>query len=58
MRKLEGRLVRLETIHSDANRPISDISRATDQQLEAYLRSTGIDPNDDQALVAAAAKRT
>lgn len=54
MRKVAHRLDRLEQAFHVSNAPITDVRRATDAQLEAFLASLGIDPSSEADLVAVA----
>jgi hypothetical protein len=54
MRKMTDRLERLEHVMQVSNAPITDVRKATDAQLEAFLVSFGIDPHSDAALASAA----
>jgi len=51
---IKERISRLEKELKTTDRIITDVRKATDAQLESYLRSVGIDPNDDTALARAA----
>lgn len=52
MRKMTDRLNRLEHAMQVSNAPITDVRRASDAQLEAFLASFGIDPGDEAELIA------
>ncbi len=54
MQKIADRLERLEQAMQVSNAPITDVRKATDAQLEAFLVSLGIDPHDEAALVSLA----
>ncbi|MBN9242507.1 MAG: hypothetical protein J0I98_06920 [Mesorhizobium sp.] len=57
MQKMANRLERLERAMQVSNAPITDVRRATDAQLEAFLASLGINPGDEAALIAVAEGR-
>jgi len=54
MQKMTDRLERLEQVMRVSNAPITDVRKATDAQLEAFLSAFGIDPSDETALISIA----